>query len=153
VTVIALVVMAAAATKRKSTSATTAHSNTILTLRLSVVTRHARRLALLHTVNRARHRHSGDPATRTEVALHLEVLLAAVDRATDPSRTSPSTRLGQEHRTALDLMLRAARMRDPEGSREKAADHVMMVAEEAQVHRVAEAVVDSYPSQHTIALS
>jgi hypothetical protein len=150
VIVIALVVMAAAATKRKSTSATTAHSNTIPTLRLSAVTKHVRRLALLHTVSRARHPHLGNHGTRTEVAMHSEVLLVA--RAIDPSRTSHSTHLGQEHRTALDPMLRAARTRDPEGSREKAADHVMMVAEEAQVHRVAEAV-DSYPSQHTIALS
>jgi hypothetical protein len=82
--------------------------------------------------------------------MHSEVLL--VDRATGLNRTSLSTHLGQEHRTALDPMLRAVRTRDPEGSREKAAVHVMMVAGEAQVHRVAEAV-DSYPSQHTIALS
>jgi hypothetical protein len=150
VIVIALVVMAAAATKRKSTSATTAHSNTIPTLHHNVTTTLVHRLARPHIARLARlHPSMASLETRTEigVASLSEALLA--DRATDPSRTSHSTHLDREHQMALRLTVHKARARGPEGSTETTV--ALVTQAEVQAHRVVAAAA-SDPSQHTTAL-
>lgn len=148
-TVIALAaapVTVAAATRRKTTSATTALSNTIPTLHHNATTTLVRRLAARRIARLDRHpRSMATLGTRTEVASHSEAPL--VDRATDPSRTSHSTRRGREHQMALRPTTHRAR--DPEGSTETMVGRVML--EEDPAHHADAVVVASGPSQHTIA--
>lgn len=139
----------AAATRRKTTSATTALSSTIPTLRHNVTTILVRRLAAHHTAHLDRHRPRSKATleTRTEVASLSEALL--VDKATDRSRTSHSTRRDQEHRMALHPTMRRAR--GPGDSTETMVGHVM--EEEDPARRVVAVVAALPSSQHTIAPS
>lgn len=141
--------MAAAATK--TTSETTALSNTIPTLRLLGSTIHARRPVLHHIVLLVRRRLSMDNlATRTDRALLSEARL--VDKATDPRKTSISTLLDLEHQMALDPTRRAVHMKGLEGLTETTAVRVTMGVVEDQVSHVV-VVVASGPNQHMVGTS